>query len=405
MNAGAKDHCRCHHDPCPLCGTACRVPVGDQHVPDLDYLGAHRDLARRTVGYRACPRCGTVSQDPLPAAGLLADYYASIEMERHVPAAAAYKDTVYRDRLQLLREATGLVAGTCFEVGCGNAVLLDLIRREWGLQVWGLEPSATYDTAAAKDGVSLVHSALADLDLEACGLPAAFDLVICRHVLEHVGDPGYFLDHLAGLTAPAGWLYLEVPSSLLLARGGPAVSGQNIQAVHLHHFTGPGLAEALRQRGLAVTRLEDRNVGGYPSLCVLAAGQCDGAALFREQLARQQSRDREAAARLVRILQDHDQVLIWGAGADLVNVLDHLDPGILAGLRLYDRNPAKQGKSLGGAAVMGDRELAELRPGLILAGCSNRSLVEDIRADAASRFPGVPLAGLFEDCGADHPGE
>ena len=49
-------------------------------------------------------------------------------------------------------------------------------------------------------------------------------------------------------------------SSTLHARRGLPDSGQNIHAVHLHHYTGPGLATALAACALTVTHLEDRDV-------------------------------------------------------------------------------------------------------------------------------------------------
>ncbi|MFO7654844.1 MAG: class I SAM-dependent methyltransferase [Candidatus Krumholzibacteriia bacterium] len=37
------------------------------------------------------------------------------------------------------------------------------------------------------------------------GLPAPFDLVVSRHVLEHVERPDAFLERLIDLTAPGGY--------------------------------------------------------------------------------------------------------------------------------------------------------------------------------------------------------
>ncbi|MBU2500195.1 class I SAM-dependent methyltransferase [bacterium] len=391
--------------PCPLCGAGGRRAVGAQIVPDLNYAVPTEALPYRTTTYQACRRCGTVSQHPLPSAFVLDNYYKSIGMERHVPGAAAYKEAVYADRLDLLQAVTGLGAGRCLEVGCGNGVLLGMIARQWGLEAVGLEPSDQYDTAEETAGVTIVRGTLEQLEYDDVIEPGSFDLVICRHVLEHVPDPSLFLDHLAGIVGHRGWLLLEVPSSLILSRAGGHHTGLNIHAVHLHHFTGAGLTAALAERGLGTVHLSDRAVGGYPSLCLIAAAGLEGGALFTDQLARQELGGKTAARRLVRILQEQDKagrpLLIWGAGADLLTVLEHVPDGVQGGLLVYDRNPQKQGKTLLGARILGDSQIADLEPGLILAGVSNRTLIEDIQDAAATRFPGVPCLGLFSTTGND----
>lgn len=380
---------------CALCGADGTAPVAEQVVPDLAPAPESPEWPTRCLSYHGCARCGTVSQRPLPEAADLDRYYATVRMARHVPEAAAAKQVVYEDRLDLLRRITGLDAGICLEAGCGNGLLLEMIARRWGLDVRGLEPSSTYDT---RPEVPIARCTLQDFAPQALGWPASYDLVYCRHVLEHVTEPAAFLRALAPLVAPGGWLYVEVPSSALHAQGGLPASGQNIHAVHLHHYTGPGLAAALAACGLTVTHLEDRDVGRYPSLCVAARRGFDGAAQFRAQLDRQQARFARAADRLVAIVQEAagEPVVVWGAGADLGQVLPLVPAAARKGLRLYDRSPAKQGRRLLGVPILDDAQLAVLGPARLVAGCGNRTLVDDIRAEAAERFPQAAVRELFE---------
>lgn len=382
-------------DRCALCGATARRAAGTQLVPALAPDPACRDWPVRTVDYRGCTVCGTVSQWPLPGPADLDRYYAGVAMARHVPAAAAAKQPLYEDRLELLRRVTGLTAGTCLEAGCGNGLLLQLIAGRWGLRAHGLEPSASYDTNPT---VPIARCTLQDFAPRVHGWPATYDLVTCRHVLEHVSEPDAFLRQLIALVAPGGWLYLEVPSSTLHARPGLPSSGQNIHAVHLHHYNGPGLAAALVAGGLTVTHCEDRDVANYPSLCLAARAGFDATDEFRAQLDRQQARYARAAERLVRILLDADgaTVVVWGAGADLGQILPLVAASARDNLRLYDRSPAKQGRRLLGLPILDDAGLAALRPARLVAGCGNRTLVDDIRAEAADRFPHVPVAGLFD---------
>jgi SAM-dependent methyltransferase len=383
---------------CPLCGTPGARPVDTQVVPALAPDPARAEWPTRVITYHGCAHCGTVSQVPLPRAAELDRYYASVTMARHVPAAAAAKQVVYDDRLELLRRVTGLDQGTCLEVGCGNGLLLQMIADRWGLRARGLEPSSTYDT---RPDVPIARCTLQDFAPAGLEWPETYDLVYCRHVLEHVDDPAAFLGRLIALVAPGGWLYVEVPSSHLHARGDLPASGQNIHAVHLHHYTGPGLAAALAAGGLTVTHLEDRDTGRYPSLCVAARRGFAGSTLFHEQFERQQARYRQAAGRLVRILHEAagTPVVVWGAGADLGQVLPLVPATVRRDLRLFDRSAAKQGRRLLGVPILGEAELAALGPARLVAGCGNRTLVDDIRAEAAERFPHAAFAELFADAG------
>lgn len=381
---------------CPLCGSKERTPLAEQCVPALSPEPEHDEWPVLTIGYQACADCGTVSQHPLPATARLDQYYASVHMVRHVPASARAMDEVYRDRLELLRRVTDLVQGEVLEVGCGNGLLLQMIADQWGLSARGLEPSASYDTEPV---VPIAHSTLQDFAPARQDWPDRYELVVCRHVLEHVPAPGAFLSRLASLIAPEGWLYLEVPSSVLHARAGLPASGQNIHAVHLHHYSGPGLAGVLAALGLTTLHLEDRAVANYPALCLAARLGWNSGALFRAQLAQQQRRYATAADKLVRILQASRgaPILVWGAGADLGQVLPLVPADGRVGLQLYDRSSTKQGRCLDGLEILDEAQLTSLTPECVVAGCGNASLVEDIRADAASRFPQVPFVVLFAD--------
>ncbi len=385
---------------CPLCGDGLRYKVGSQIVPAIGDIQSTQALPHHTIDYFACPHCGTVSQVPLPSAKALDHYYAATPPARHVPGAVAYKKPVYDDRLDLLRRVTGLNHGRCLEVGCGNGILLEMIASRWQLETIGLEPSGTYDTQDVTAGIRIIHGTLAQLDSTGEVEPGSCDLVICRHVLEHVPDPALFLDRLVGMVAPGGWLMIEVPSSLLLARSRNHHSGMNIHAAHLHHFTGSGLVAALAERGLGAVHLSDRTVGGYPCLCLIAQSEIAAGESFTEQLAHQQSTSQQAADHLASFAENNNSplsgVLIWGAGADLLTVLALMTAEQRSRLLIYDGNPAKQGHTLLDVVIMSTNELAAIDPHLILAGVSNRTLLEDIQDAAATRFPGVRCRSLFQ---------
>jgi hypothetical protein len=71
-----------------------------------------------------------------------------------------------------------------------------------------------------------------------------FDTVICSHVLEHVSDPGLFLDELRPLLIKCGVIYIEVPSEIT---EGIAIHIDPV--THVNFFTDASLRNALMLKG------------------------------------------------------------------------------------------------------------------------------------------------------------
>ncbi len=92
------------------------------------------------------------------------------------------------------------------DLGCGTGTLSLLLAGE-GYEVTGVDFSpAMVERARAKAGdlVDVLVGDAADPPLE----PAAYDVVLCRHVLWALPDPGAALARWIGLLAPGGRLVL-----------------------------------------------------------------------------------------------------------------------------------------------------------------------------------------------------
>jgi hypothetical protein len=98
------------------------------------------------------------------------------------------------------------------------------------------------------------------LDIRALDLPdAAFDAVICSHVLEHVDDDGAALAELRRVVAPGGWVQLMVPQDLTRAETyeDPAITDPDARrAAFLQHdhvrLYGRDFADRVRAAGFDV---------------------------------------------------------------------------------------------------------------------------------------------------------
>jgi 2-polyprenyl-6-hydroxyphenyl methylase / 3-demethylubiquinone-9 3-methyltransferase len=109
-------------------------------------------------------------------------------------------------RLQYVERAVALLDKPVLDVGCGGGILSESMARA-GARVLGIDLSqAVLDVAelhALEGKVPVEYRAIAAEDL-AQERPAAFDLVTCMEMLEHVPDPAASVKALAALVKPGG---------------------------------------------------------------------------------------------------------------------------------------------------------------------------------------------------------
>jgi 2-polyprenyl-6-hydroxyphenyl methylase / 3-demethylubiquinone-9 3-methyltransferase len=114
-------------------------------------------------------------------------------------------------RTRFVSERVPLAGMRVLDVGCGGGLLAESLARE-GAQVTAI------DLAPAMIEVARLHAAAAGLtiDYRLAGAqelirasPAAFDVVTCMEMLEHVPEPAAMLGTLAQLLKPGGALFVS----------------------------------------------------------------------------------------------------------------------------------------------------------------------------------------------------
>ena len=100
--------------------------------------------------------------------------------------------------------------GSVLDVGCGNAGLLYLARND-GWQVRGLELSAAASKAVKED--TGIDVAVADFLTYEGDDAGTYDLVVLRHVLEHLPDSILAMERIRRLLKPNGHALLEFPNT------------------------------------------------------------------------------------------------------------------------------------------------------------------------------------------------
>src|SRR5216683_6794721 len=109
-------------------------------------------------------------------------------------------------RLQYIERAVALRGTPVLDVGCGGGILSEAMARA-GARVLGVDLSqAVLDVAElhALEAKVAVEYRLVPVEQLAQERPAAFDLVTCMEMLEHVPDPAASVKALAALVKPGG---------------------------------------------------------------------------------------------------------------------------------------------------------------------------------------------------------
>lgn len=99
------------------------------------------------------------------------------------------------------------------DVGCGNAELLSLIRREYpSIALYGADLSPE---VVRKNQVNKPSMKFEVLDLEEGHFEAQCDLVICSEVVEHLNDRAHAIQNLLKAVKPGGCLLITAPAGMI----------------------------------------------------------------------------------------------------------------------------------------------------------------------------------------------
>ncbi len=129
------------------------------------------------------------------------------------------------------------------EIGAGDGHLLKCLHSKGYRNVLGLDPSL----AKAENVDGLVRNGFFPEDLP--NVSKKFDLIVCRHVLEHIDTPRDFLCSASAHLKDEGEVWLEVPD---LASTFKRKLWSNFYQLQCNYFDANSLDAMCSKAGLAV---------------------------------------------------------------------------------------------------------------------------------------------------------
>lgn len=116
-------------------------------------------------------------------------------------------------RLHWIGSIAPLKGNRILDVGCGGGILSESLARSGAAEVTGIdlaeESLRMAQLHALEQGVTNVHYQAMSAEDMARQQPAAFDVVTCMEMLEHVPDSASIVQACAQAVRPGGWVFFS----------------------------------------------------------------------------------------------------------------------------------------------------------------------------------------------------
>ena len=326
-----------------------------------------RAQPRGTLDLHFCPDCRHFFNAAFDAG--LVSYDRGYENSLH------FSPTFTFFAAQLAKKLVGRLGGKrsqVVDVGCGQGDFLRLVCSLGDVEGHGFDPSFDATRSGYSDQANVAFHAIPFSTAKVAGLEP--QLIICRHVLEHIAHPIVFLREIvcALRRASGPCLYLEVPNALYTVRD---MGIWDLIYEHCQFYTPVSFARLAARSGVTAAVVYESFGGQYLSL--------DGGSHVErspeeaderdeiEQLADAFDRRRTTLfaywqSRLDE-LAEKGPLVVWGAGSKGVSFVNFLaaEDRVCA---FVDVNPYKQGRYVAGTGhqIVGPRGFVDIDPAFIL---------------------------------------
>lgn len=337
---------------CPVCEShrlssflrRSQVPVHQNLV--VTSQEAARSMARGELDLVACEDCGFVFNRAFDLS-LLA-YGADYD---NTQSCSAYFDAYLDGLVKDMVERQGVRNSIIVEVGCGKGQFLSKLVGYPGAnnRGFGFDPSYVGPDTEL-DGRLVFRRCYYD---DTCTDVAA-DVVVCRHVIEHVPEPMALLRSVRAALghSPNARVFFETPCVEWILRNRVV---WDFFYEHCSLFSASSLSAAFERSGFSVERVEHIFGGQYLWLearvsdAALPILRCstETVALARNYGADEKTLRKKWLDKLVE-LKARGKVALWGAGAKGATFANLVDPDCVLIDCVVDLNPNKQGRYIPG---------------------------------------------------------
>jgi Zn ribbon nucleic-acid-binding protein len=219
------------------------------------------------------------------------------------------------------------------EVGCGKGLFLNKLNLMEFKYIKGYDP--------AYEGYA--ENIVAEYFRKNSKTKQA-DLVVLRHVLEHIADPVNFLHLIAEVNNYQGDIYIEVPDFYWIQRKS---AFWDIYNEHCNYFSSDSIGRLFSQSESHLL-FNEQYIGIFASLSSLKEKAETGNISVTYNTEEFNLNHKLETYRKILLSNQHKKIVLWGAASKGVIFVNLLDKDKTYIQYLVDINPKKQGKFIGG---------------------------------------------------------
>ncbi|HYA29898.1 MAG TPA: class I SAM-dependent methyltransferase [Acidobacteriota bacterium] len=306
---------------------------------------------------KVCTDCGFVYNEAFDEKVLMYGMHYD-NTQSHSPYFAHYLEKL---ATYLINEK-GVRNSRIVEVGCGKGTFLRMLiaAREIGNSGYGFDPSYVGPDSDLDGRLKFERR---NYGPECARVPA--DIVICRHVIEHVPDPLELLYQVRQAldSSTHGRIFFETPCVEWILRNKVI---WDFFHEHCSLFSADSLTTGFQRAGFQVDNVRWIFCGQY--LWIEASVPADRPDVRKragevpalaKQFALSEENLKSSWLHRIRALRAKGKIAIWGAGAKGAAFANLIDPGRELIDCIVDLNPSKQGHYLPGTGhpIVGHRDL------------------------------------------------
>ncbi len=194
-----------------------------------------------------CKSCGHLFIWPIPLKELekrTMDSIPDAELFGSTILKTIYEKIVIRREIKAVRKFISTPNPHVLDIGCGTGWTTSIWQKN-GFIVTGLEPSQSRSDIARKTyGISIVHD-----HIEHFKPSEKFDVIIMRHLLEHIENPVFTLIAVKSFLKPNGISLIIIPNINCIGRYIFKENWEWVLPWHLHFYTPRTLRRLLEKTG------------------------------------------------------------------------------------------------------------------------------------------------------------
>lgn len=227
--------------PCCICSTKAAKPL---------YAYVYREKASEIL---KCQECGHLFVHPVPLVELdqrTMDSLSDAEFFGSNVLKILHEHLIINKEIRSVRKFVNSSHPTLLDVGCGTG-WSTAIWQKCRFKVLGLEPSKTRSGFGQKTyHIPVVHQYIENFSTE-----EKFDVIILRHLLEHIENPRTILKKVKSFLKPDGLLVIIAPNINCIGRYAFRKNWAWILPWHLHFYTPKTLTSLLTKVGFVKLKL------------------------------------------------------------------------------------------------------------------------------------------------------